>query len=143
MEEIEITREEALTLHAAIMAAAGIDAPFAFSYALARTKKSLQPERDAFDEADQASREAAEALAITLAQKDDDGKPVMTPDGRGFLIDPQHADQWRTAETERQAEIKALLHERIKVAVYRVTGSMPETLSPAIVEGLLPILPDD
>jgi hypothetical protein len=159
MINLKLKKREILGIYGAMTQIGNQKADVNFAYAIAKNKKTLEPEVTALQEAGKPSEEyiAYEnermKIATKYAQKDEKGNPVMK--GNGLFIEPANVagfdkeseklnDKHKKviAEQEkRNKDVETLLNTEMTVELYPIKfDSVPKEITPLVVEILLPLI---
>jgi hypothetical protein len=150
---LKLTKESMRDMWAAMQDIMTLDYPAPFTHTIARNRVILLPHMEEFEKASKAV-EGYDARRIALAQelsrKDQQGQPLLHPDGKDYLVTDAAAFSRRldvikqeTGQVARDAEVAKLLEEEIEVGLYTLDeDGLPSTMSTAVLEGFLPIVVD-
>lgn len=137
-----LTHQEVLDLHAAIDAARNVGgADQLFSYALAMTRRAIQPAIEHITAETARAAEKQRSLALECAAVDDHGAPILDAQGN-FIFRPDRRKRFTDRLAAHEKAFKAFLKRKVGVQLYPVTWDLaPAELTPGMVDGLLPLLP--
>lgn len=103
--------------------------PVKFSYALAINAKRIEPYMSAIES-------SRKVIVERHCKQDDDGKPLT--ESNNYVIDPEK----KNALDDEMAVFNALTNDALQLHKVSI-DSMPETLEPQVVYGLLPMIIDE
>ena len=148
---LELTKGELDDMWSSLQLIMTVQQPAQFVYALARNRELLLPHMEPIMDARTPAEgfdAARVALARELARKDQLGQPLLTPEGRDYVVTDRAAFERRldeikqqTGQDKKEAQLKALFSEKLTLDLYTISeADLPSAISAAALEGLLPII---
>jgi len=162
MKKQTLKRQELVAMNRVLTDLGSMPGNIKFTYAIARTKSYIKDEVEAVQEATTMPESFQEYdkkrvdLCSKMADKDDDGNPIMNPSGNTFQI-IKKADEFAEALEELREECKealddhkkwvedleTLLNDEVDVKIHKVgIDFLPETLTANQLEVIMAMVDD-
>lgn len=159
---MKIKRTEASALYDAIVSVRGKSGSGKWSYGMAKNFRALTPEIESIREAFAPTKEflaferARVTLAEKLADKDENGRPIITPN-QTYSLSPENAKKFEeelatlrtehadaiAAREQQMEEMDSFMEEEIEVGLWTVDADeIPDGLTPEEVDGIAVIIAD-